>query len=188
MTKQMKRIFATLAFALVALFAVAQNNIPVGMRMEMTEIGEDDEQYSIFTYKDEDGTYGYYLSLGHEYRLLEISRDDVTDFTFSHFEETCLWMGSTADEAAAFLESLLALVAEEPGTMAEFPCRLSSGAEKLAGSSTATCMVVKRFLQRKRLCFHFISGGRTAETDLTQSAMKSLRWSFNLARKLHPDQ
>lgn len=184
----MKRIITTLVLALVAVFAIAQNrDIPAGIRMEVTEAGEDDErEYSIFTYKDEDGTFGYYLSLGREFKLLEILSDDSSS-SLSHLDEACLWLGKTADEAAATLDSFLDLLDEPVGTVKEFPCRLTNGAEKLTDHSTAVCFIVKRFLQGKRLCFHFTAGRHTGEVDLTKSAIKSLRWSFNLARKIHSD-
>ena len=46
------------------------------------------------------------------------------------------------------------------------------------------CVVVKRFLQGKRLNFQFVSGGRTADVDLTRSTLKALRWNLNLGKKL----
>ena len=176
----------TLALAFTTVFAFAQN-IPAGMRMEIIEVGQDDDEYSIFTYKDDDGTFGYYLSLGHKYDLLGILVDDDTDFSLSHIDETCLLLGATADEADATLNTLLVLVDGEPGTMVEFPCRMSMGAERLGGASTAICYVTKRLLQSKRLVFHFTSGSRTAEADLTKSAIRSLISGFKLGQKLHPN-
>ena len=79
----MKRILTIIALVIATLpaFAQKQKNIPAGMRMEIVEIEQDDNEYSIFTYKDDDGTFGSYLSLGHVYRLLEVTRNDETDFT-----------------------------------------------------------------------------------------------------------
>jgi len=181
----MKRLSLALALACMALFVQAQD-IPAGLRMEIVEIEDNDESYSLFSYKDEDGTFGYYLGLGHEYRLLEIFVDGDSHSSFSHLDETCLWMGETVADAYASLERLLALLEEEPGTTAEFPCRMTGGAERLTASVTATCIVVKRFLQAKRLQFHFPVGNRTGEAELSKSALKSLRWSLNVNQKLHP--
>ena len=182
----MKRIFLSLAITFTALFAHAQNQ-PAGMRMELTEIGEDDNEFSIFTYKDEDGTFGYYLSVSHSFNILEIFTDD-TNSSFSHINETCLWLGANADEARATLDSMTTLLDAAPGTVTQFPCRRTSGAEQLSVPDTATAVVVKRFLQGKRLNFQFVSGGHTAEADLTRGALKSLVSSFNLAMKLHPEK
>ena len=147
----------------------------------------DENEFQVFTYKDADGSYGYYLSLGHTTNILSIFGADSDSFSFGHMDETCLVMGGTADEALAFLDGLLDLIDKEPGSAAEFPCRLSTGAERLADAGTATCMVVKRFLQGKRLCFLFRSGERTAETDLTKGNIKALRSGITFYRKLHPD-
>ena len=182
----MKQILISMALAFATVAAFSQN-IPAGMRMELAEVEQDNFGYSVFSYLDEDGTFGYYMSISCEIPLLEIFRDDIKDASFNHFDETCLWMGSTADEASAFLDSLMYMFDEENGTIRQFPCRMTFGADALAGSSTATCIVVKRFLQAKRLCFQFGSGSRTAQADLTKSALKSVRWSFGVGRKLHPD-
>ena len=181
----MKRIFTALVLACMTLFAVAQNS-PSGMRMEIAEVGENDNEYCIFTYKDPDGSFGYYLSVGHVFQLLELLFDESSS-SFGLVDETCLVMGETMDDAFAFLDSLLALLDEAPGTTADFPCRLTTGADQLFVPSTANAIVVKRFLQGKRLNFHFVSGSHTAEVDLTKSAVKSLRWNLDLYRKLHPN-
>lgn len=186
MTNDMKKIFLPLAIAFTTLFAQAQNQ-PAGIRMELTEVGEDDNEFSIFTYKDEDGTFGYYLSVSHSFNILEIFSDDVNS-SFSHINETCLWLGANADEARATLDSMTTLLDASPGTVAQFPCRRSSGADKLSVPDTATAVVVKRFLQGKRLNFQFVSGSHTAEADLTRGTLKSLISSFNLALKLHPEK
>ena len=183
----MKKIIMILMLALVAGFAFAQG-FPAGMRREITSAGEDDErEYSIFTYKDEDGTFGYYLGLGREFKLLEVMDGDTVTSSFGLFDEACLWLGETADDVAAALDGFLDLLDEPVGTVKEFPSRLTAGADMLTGHSTAVCFIVKRFLQAKRLCFHFTAGSHTGEVDLTKSAIKSLRWSFNLARKMHSD-
>ena len=184
----MKRIFLVVLFSFIALSAFAQWDFPAGMRMEVAEAGQDDNEYSIFAYRDDDGTFGYYLSLGHVFHLLEIFREDITDASLDHLDEACLWLGATADEAFATLDSFLELLDADMGTAVEFPGRLSSGAEKLGEPSTATCVVVKRLLQGKRLCFYFTSGRHTAQADLTKSAVKSLKSMFKLDQKIHPNR
>ena len=173
----MKKLIITLMLALFAIVSFAQEG-PVGMRMEVVEFEQDDNEYSIFTYKDEDGTFGYYLSLGHVYRLLEIYRDDISDFYLDHIDETCIWLGATSDEAMKAIDFLLEFLDNEPGATAKFRCRKTTGAGRLGDPDTANCMVIKRFLQGKRLNFQFSTGKRIAETDLTKSAIKSLRRGF----------
>ena len=185
MIKHMKRLLTTLALACMTLFAVAQNS-PIGMKMEIAEVEENDNEYAIFTYKDPDGTFGYYLSVGHVFDVMEIFGGNFSS-SFSLVDETCLVMGETMDDASAFLDSLLEMLEEAPGTTADFPCRLTLGADRLFVPSTANAVVVKRFLQGKRLCFHFVNGDHSAEVDLTRSAIKTLRWNLNLHRKMHPN-
>ena len=179
----MKRFFTALVLACMTLFAVAQNS-PSGMRMEIAEVGENDNEYSIFTYKDDNGDFGYYLGLGHVYRILEVDFGFGNASTLDHIDETCIYLGATADEAYTSLENMLAMLDNNPGTAVDIPCRMTNGVF-LTDSSMATCIVVKRFFQRKRLCFHFVSGPRTAEADLTRSAIKSLRWNLKVAQKVH---
>ena len=188
MIKHMKRIFTTLAIALIAVFAYAQNNTPAGMRFELAEYEDEDldNEYAVFSYKDDDGTVGYFLGLGHEFNIVKALRDDVKDVAISHIKEVCLYLGTTSAEAIEALDGLLKFLDEKTGTAKEFPCRMATGAEKLGDASTTTCIVTKRFLQAKRLCFHFTTGTHTAEVDLTKSAIKSLKNSLKLTLKLHP--
>ena len=161
----MKRILTTIVLACVLTSAWAQD-FPAGMRNEIVEIEQNEDEYSLFTYKDEDGAFGYYLSLGRVFPILE-AEIFGGQTSLSHMDETCLCLG-----------------AEPAGTTAAFQCRRSSGGERLSVPDQANCVVVKRFLQGKRLNFQFVSGGRTADVDLTRSTLKALRWNLNLGKKL----
>ena len=177
----MKKLFIAFVCALVAATSFAQN-LPSGIRDEIVEISENEDQYTVFGYKDQDGTFGYYLSLGHVYPILEILSED-SSASISNIEETCLYMGATKEDIIPFLDSLLEMIDQEPGATAKFPCRKSNRVGMLTESGTATAMVVKRFLQTKRLSFIFTSGSHTVEADLTKSTIKSLRTSFSLFGK-----
>ena len=140
----MKRIITTLALACVLTSAWAQD-FPAGMRREIVEIEQNDHEYSLFSYKEEDGSLGYYLSLG---RVTPIVEAEIFGghTSFSHIDETCLCLGATKDEALATIESLLALLEEAPGTTAALPCRRSSGGDacpcrtrRTASSSSVSC-------------------------------------------------
>ena len=68
------KIFILSLSACMALTAMAQDQ-PVGIRVEASEYEvNDEEQYTIFSYLDESGVYGYYLSLAH-------NDDKLTFFT-----------------------------------------------------------------------------------------------------------
>ena len=184
----MKRLFSCMAMSLVTLMTFAQD-IPVGMRVEIVELADGNQdkfQYSIFQYKEENGNIGFYMSLGHKTELLSIIRDDITDTSISHTDEMCLPLGTTTEEIFDKLESMLDLLQKPNGTTVEFPCKINNGADRLGEDGKATCIVTKRFLQSKRLCFNFESGRRTARTDLTKSALKRLRLGVKMDIKLHP--
>lgn len=66
----MKRVIAAIALACVLTSAWAQD-FPAGMRREIVEIEQDDHEYSLFSYKDADGMFGYYLSLGRVTPIVE---------------------------------------------------------------------------------------------------------------------
>ena len=178
----MKRIIAITALACVLTSAWAQD-YPAGLRREVVEIEQNEDTYSLFSYKDEDGTFGYYLSLRHETPDLEIELFGIQG-AIPHVDETCLCLGATKDEVLSTLDSLLALTDKEPGTTATFPCRRTSLTERLTVPDTAECVVVKPFLMSKRLRFQFDHDGKTAEVDLSRSTLKSLRWSVDLDKKL----
>ena len=137
-----------MVLACVLTSAWAQD-FPAGMRNEIVEIEQNEDEYSLFTYKDEDGAFGYYLSLGRVFPILE-AEIFGGQTTISHMDETCLCLGATKEEALATIEQLLALLEEPAGTTAAFQCRRSSGGERLSVPDQANCVVVKRFLQGKQ--------------------------------------
>ena len=118
----MKRFFNCMALLLISMMIVAQD-IPVGMRMEVIEIsqGDDEEfQYSIFQYKEENGNTGYYLSLIHSIELMSIIRGDLARSSLSHYDEVCLPMGVTREEAQEKIESISELLNKAPGSTHQF--------------------------------------------------------------------
>ena len=185
----MRRTFMTVVAALMMATCVLAQDIPAGIRMDLVESDEDGKYvYSIFQYKDKNGDTSYYMGVGYKLELLSLVRDDITNTSFSHIDEVCFPMGSTRDQVLENLDSYLELLDKPAGTTVEFPCRLTNGAGGLGEEATATCVVVKRFLQGKGLCFHFTSGKRTAEADLLKSSIKSMRLSVKLDKKLHPNK
>lgn len=184
----MKKIFLIAATILMALMNVQARDIPVGIRMEIIEADENEQnQYSIFQYKDNDGTIGYYMSVGRYTELIGLTRNDMSA-SFGQYDEVCLYMGSTRDDVIESLDNMLTLMAKDKGTTAEFQCRLATWGQRLGQEASTTCIVTKRFLQSKRLCLYFNSGNRATYADLTKSAVKSMRLSVKLDIRLHPDR
>jgi len=162
----MKKIIITIFLAFAVCFSFAQEKQPAEMRMEITEVSEDGNEYSVFTYKDKGGSTEYYMGLG---RNCDI----------------CLFLGITADEAYESLSFLMDFFDNEAGTTVKFTCRLSVGAEKLGDYTSVSCMVVRHGMKGKHLNFKYECENHIIETEITQSAIKSLRSSFKAYRKMH---
>ena len=179
----MKRLIICLAVLLTVLPVVAQNEV-AGVRYESTEITHNNEVYSIFTYIDDDGTYGYYLSVAHEMEILTVTTPR-TESSFSIFDEACIWLGADREAAFATLDSILALFDTDAGTIVEMNARTTTGGERLGKDITVICEVTKKMLGGKRLWFYFTSGKREGESYINKSTVKQLRWGLNVDKKLH---
>lgn len=184
----MKKILMWAVIAVMSLsfdtFSATAKDI-TGMRMEIAEVEDDDNEFSLFTYKDKDGTEGYYLSLGRVFRILDILFDGDLNNSFDHVDEVCLCLGGTADQALVSLDYLLSFYDEDVNTIAEFPARMSTGAERLGELTIINCVVKKKFLKGKYLQFNFVSGKHSAEADLSKSTVKFLKKALELDMKRH---
>lgn len=185
----MKKLMVAALGIMAAISANAQKAV-VGMRMEVAEAETTNSSFTIFTYKDsdDDSSFGYYLGLGREFHLSEITEttDIVGDLNL--LSETCICLGSTYDEAYATLDSILVLYDRDVDTAVRFPARAATGGERLGKPSTATCVVKKKPLLGKRLLFQFVSGRHQAETYLSKTVVKELRMGMKFDKKLHPKQ
>ena len=114
-----KMILMAVAAIMVTMSAQAQKIVP-GMRMEIGDDERNRAEFSLFTYMDDDSTFGYYLSLGRATHLVQMFRDDITDLAINDVKETCLCLGSTYDEAYAMLGELLDLYDKDVETTLEF--------------------------------------------------------------------
>ena len=166
--------------------AWAQKETPAGIRMESIEVEKNNARYTVFTYKDEDGAFGYYMSLGGSGQIFSISDGGNTVFSVEDARETCLLLGKTVDEAFGTLDTLMAMFEKEAGTTRVFKGRTTDGGERLAGQNPATCKVQKRPFGGKRLLFRFTSGNRQCGVYLTKGVVKQLRWGLKTDVKLHP--
>ncbi len=184
----MKKMMMTIAFALVTLGAFAQKEQPIGLRMEVAEAETDHAEYSIFTYRDEDDNFGYYLSLAKVTHILGLLRDDITDAAFDAIKETCICLGATYDEANATLDTILDLFDKDVDTRTELKSRAVTGSDRLGHFTTSTCIVQKKALGGKRLQFVFTQGKHQAEAFVTKTIIKELRTSLKIDKKLHPKQ
>lgn len=181
----MKRILIALALACLTLCSYAQKNLPAGMRSEITEIEQNDDTYTLFQYKDRDGNLGYYLSLLHTNGSVSFEILEMGNTSISSFDECCLYLGETYDQALEALTDLVDLFSEAAGTTRELEGRRTNGAEGLTDPITITC-VLRKGLLGKHLDLRFEGRNRPAEVQLSKSSVKSLISGLKFHRKLHP--
>ena len=167
--------------------AYAQNQ-PVDMRFEVTEVEFDEDEYSIFTYKDSeaDDAFGYYLSLGRITKFL--GADEILSLEVRNIYEVTIWLGATFEEAMATLGSMIDLYDQDVDTTVEFIGRASTNGFKLGEPATSTCTVMKKILVGKRLEFIFPVGKYQAVCYVPKSVLRDLRNNFKIDIKLHPSQ
>ena len=176
MKKTLILAVAAMIMLTFATVSVSAKDIPAGVRMEIVSADEDDNDFEVFTYKDDDGTFGYYLGLGHVYRVFDTLGIEVLGInSFDITSEVCICLGSTKDEALAALDFLIAFFDKDVNTVTGFPARMSLGVERLGAPTTVDCVVKKKFLRGKYLQFHFVCDDHKGEADLTKSVVKFLR-------------
>lgn len=186
-----KKILLMAAVAIMTTMStMAQIKLPAGMRMEVAESDTDNSEYSIFTYKDTDSddSFGYYLSLGRVTQLLGLVRDDITDISFDDIREICICLGSTADEALASLDNIIALYDNDVETTTELQGRSATGSERLGDATSVSCIVKKKPLGGKRLQFLIPCGKRNIHVYLNKSVVKELKQELKIDKRLHPKQ
>ena len=136
-------------------------------RVELARAEDDGNLFTVFTFKDADGTQGYYLGLG--------TPNDIpgTVIVFDDVAETCIFLGETLAEAAKTMDDILALYGQGAGTTASFTARMGVGPMVLE-KGIATAVVKNRFLAGKRLSFFYTSSRYTTETYLRKATAKKL--------------
>lgn len=161
----------------MAIFAYAQRDIPAGSSMEVASIESDDsvggigqgKQISMYKVKDNDGNPSFLLCVSHTMLSLSFGTED-SNSTFSlPGGAVLLDFGTTYQEAMDNLDALLEMFAEKDGTQKELSNR--------DGSKTV-CTLHKGFLGKNL---------EIAETSISKSDIKSLKFSFKISKKLHPD-
>ena len=183
----MKKIFFLLVFSVASTLGLhAQKDFPANIRIDVSEVTKDNAKYSIFLYKDDDGTVGYYMSLGGASEIFAISIKGAGTFSIEDTRETCLWLGATSEETFASLDSLLAMYDMEVGTVREFQGRSALGFDQLLEQNITTCEVQKKLLGGKRLLFTFASGDNDCGVYLNKGIVKQLRFGLKANIKINP--
>lgn len=184
----MKKTLMIFLLCAITMGTVCAQNQPVDMRFEVTETEFDDDEYTIFTYKDSeaDDSFGYYLSLGRVTKFL--GADEILNIEVYNIYEVAIWLGATSDEALATIGSMIDLYDKDVNTAVEFSGRASTNNFKLGETVTATCVVGKKLLGGKRLEFLFPVDKYQAVCYVPKSVLKDLRNNFKIDIKLHPSQ
>lgn len=182
----MRHFIAIFICGLLAVSALAQRG-PVGMRIECAEASENDNEFSLFSYRDPDGTFGYYLSVGAVFHILEVFRDESSDVSFDHVDEVCVRLGGSRAEVSETLGRMLSWYDADLGTVFPMEARQSHSGGALGAPVTADCILVKRILHGKRLCFNFVSGSHTARVDLSKSCVKTLKRLFEMDGRIQAE-
>lgn len=173
----MKRILVTLALVCMAICAYAQRDIPAGGSMEVASIESNDsidgvgqgKQITMYKVKDNDGNPSFLLCVSHTMLSFSFGSVDWSSTFSLPGGAVLLNFGTTYQEAMDNLDALQNMFSEKDGTQKELTCR--------DGSKTV-CTLHKGFLGK-----HL----DIAETSITKSDIKSLKFSFKISKKLHPD-
>ena len=173
----MKRILVSLALMCLAICAYAQRDIPAGGSMEVASIESDDsiggvgqgKEITIYKVKDNDGNPSFLLCVSHTLLSLTFGTEDSNTSFSLPGGAVLLDFGTTYQEAMDNLDALLDLFSQKDGTQKELTCR--------DGSKTV-CTLYKGLLGK-----HL----DIADTSISKSDIKSLKFSFKLSKKLHPD-
>lgn len=181
----MKKMFLMAVAAIMVTMSAQAGKAVTGMRMEIGDSERDHAEYSLFTYMDDEESFGYYLSLGRVTHILGLIRDDITDASFDDIRETCICLGGTYDEAYATLSSMLDLYDKDVETTVEYKSREAGRGDRLGDATTSTC-IVKKTLGGKQLMFLYAGGKHETHTWLPKQVVKDLRQDLKIDKKLHP--
>lgn len=168
MTRNMKKLFLTLAVALFATVSYAQKDIPAGASMELASVENGDDQMYVYKVKDKEGNPQFLLSAGHMMASFDVSTPD-SSAGFSIGDGTVVVIGETYEDALQNIEDLIALFDEADGTQKEFTTM---------EGSPAVFTLHKGFLGK-----HLSIG----EASLSKGDLKSLRMGMKISKKLHSE-
>lgn len=168
----------TLALLCMAICSYAQRDIPAGGSMEVASIETEEtfgehvglgKQVSLYKVKDNDGNPSFFLCVSNTTASIIFgTEDDYTSFTIPS-GGVMLDFGTTYQEAMDKLDALIGLFSEKDGAQMELTCR---------DGEITVCTLHKGFFGKS------IS---IEETSLSRSDIKSLKTSFKISKKLHPD-
>ena len=145
--------------------------------MEVASIESDDsiggigqgKQVTMYKVKDDDGNPSFLLCVSHTMISFSFGTEDSNSMFSLPGGAVLLDFGTTYQEAIDNLDALIDMFSEKDGAQKELICR---------DGSTIQCTLYKGFLAK-----HL----DIADTSITKSDIKSLKASFKITKKLHPD-
>lgn len=162
----------------LAICAYAQRDVPVGGCMDVASVETEDtygghvgtnKQITLYKIKDNEGNPSFLLCISHAMLSLTFGTEDANSVFSIPGGGVLLDFGTTYQEAMDNLDALIDMFAEKDGAQKELTCR---------DGSKVQCVLSKGFLGK-----HLDIG----ETTVSKSDMKSLKFSFKISKKLHPD-
>lgn len=168
----MKRILTIVAALVLSALSFAQN---AGSRTDLTSVKSDDKVYELFTYKDADGMFGYYLCLG---------APDRRSGTASE-SKACVYLGANPTEAQRTLDAFVALLESPAGISQEFVFRLASGSV-LSATRPSPVAVEILTMGAKRLNFIYDDSASRTDTYMRKNAAKDVSQCLKDYLKQHP--
>ena len=162
----------------MAICSYAQRDIPAGGSMEVASVEKEDtfgdhvgtgKELHLYKVKDLEGNPRFFLFISRT--VVSFTFGTVDSFsTFSIPGETvALDFGATYQDAMGKLDALAEMFAMNDGDQKELPGR---------DGSPVLCTLKKGILGK-----HL----DIAETSISKSDIKSLKFSFKISKKLHPD-
>ena len=174
----MKRFLVILVLACLAVSAYAQRDVPAGGCMDVAsvETGETfgdqvglSKQITLYKVKDLEGNPSFLLSVSNTVASLIFGTEDANTSFSIPSGGILLDFGTSYQEAMDLLDALIDLFSEKDGAQMELSCQ---------DGSTVLCTLHKGFLGK-----HI----DIADTSVSRSEVKSLKTSFKISKKLHPD-
>ena len=170
----MKKILLSLALALPAVFAFAQD---VTSRRPNVIAQDGNNHFYIFEATDENGEYGIFFSVGQTFPIFKYETER-SKTTINHSDRASILIGQSYDDVMPFLDNLLSLADSELGASEQFPARYSPSILRQGPPVTVTCVLGKPFLKRPRLVFMFQDRERLIQVEMTKWTINVLRDSY----------
>jgi len=176
----MKKVLVILLFALMPLFASAQDSA-LPYRLEISSV-ESDEQIQLEAFQlIKDGVSSYYLSVGH----LGVG-NEIIQISFDPLFELFIPIGNTLDEAIETMEDMKEHYGQPSSETFEMPGCLAVAFP--TDDLQPITVVPKQVFLTRNLIFKMEYEGYERNTYVPRSNFMSVLSGLKLYRKIHPNE